>query len=64
MINWAEKIKELRLKALLTQEELAERLGVAFVSVNRWENGHCEPTMKAKRELVRLFKKYSIEQED
>ena len=32
MINWAEKIKELRLKVLLTQEELAERLGVAFVS--------------------------------
>ena len=64
MINWSQKIKELRDKAFLTQEDLATILGVAFVTVNRWENGHCEPTMKAKRDLSKLFKKYSIRMED
>ena len=48
---------------LITQTELAAQLGVAFVSVNRWENGAYEPTMKAKRKLAQLFDKYSIEVE-
>ena len=60
MTNWPEKIKLLRQKALITQGELAALINVAFVSVNRWENGHCEPTMSAKRDLVKLFKKYDI----
>ena len=64
MMNWPEKIKLLRQKALITQEELAALINVAFVSVNRWENGHCEPTMSAKRDLVKLFKKYNIKMED
>ncbi len=64
MINWSFKIKELRQKALITQEELAVMLNVSFVTVNRWENGHFEPTMKAKRNLVRLFKKHNIVMED
>lgn len=46
---------------LLTQTELAMKIGVAFISINRWENGHCEPTMKAKRKLASLFKEYGIE---
>ena len=64
MVNWSQKIKELRDKAFLTQEDLASILGVAFVTVNRWENGHCEPTMKAKRDLSKLFKKKNIRMED
>lgn len=64
MINWQLKIKELREKAFLTQEELASMLDVAFVTVNRWENGHSVPTMKAKRYLSKLFKQYDIELED
>ena len=34
--------KRKRLK--LTQVKFAERLGVAFQTVNRWENGHHEPS--------------------
>ena len=60
-MNYAEAIKTLRKKMLVTQTELAAQLGVAFISINRWENGHCEPTMKAKRKLATLFKKYDIE---
>lgn len=64
MVNWSNKIKELREKAFLTQEELASILGVAFISVNRWENNHNEPTMKIKRQLSKLLSKYNIEMED
>ena len=60
-MNYAEAIKTLRKKMLFTQEELASFINVAFVSINRWENGHCEPTMKAKRKLAQLFKRYNIE---
>lgn len=55
-MNWAENIKKLRNKMLLTQQELAKLLNVAYVSINRWENGVHEPTMRAKRELMKLFK--------
>lgn len=59
-MNYPELIKRLRIKMLVTQTELAELLGVSFESVNRWENGKCEPTMKIKRKLRELFLKYEI----
>lgn len=54
-MKYSEKIKEYREKVLCTQEELAKKLGVSFASVNRWENGLFEPTMKTKRKLRKLF---------
>ena len=60
-MTYAKAVKTLRKKMLLTQTEMAEMLGVAFISINRWEKGHCEPTMKAKRKLAPLFDKYGIE---
>jgi len=59
-MNWAELIKELRNRMLLTQEELASKIGVSFASVNRWENSEHEPTMKVKRALMKLMKKYGV----
>ena len=32
----------------------------SIVTVNRWEIGKYEPTMKEKRKLVRLFKENGI----
>ena len=49
---------------LFTQTELAQKVGVAFISINRWENGHCEPTMKFKRNLAPLFREHGIEVEE
>lgn len=63
-MKYAEAIKILRKKMLITQTELAEKIGVAFISINRWENGHCEPTMRIKRKLAPLFKEYGIEVEE
>ena len=35
----AARVRELRSRTGLTQEQLAARLGVSFATVNRWENG-------------------------
>ena len=62
-MNYPKMLKEYREKVLLTQTELAKKLGVSFASVNRWENGQFEPTMKIKRKLRDLFKEAGIEEE-
>ena len=55
-MNWSKKIKELREYLCISQTELAQMLEVSFVSVNRWENGHFEPTIKIKRKIMKLLK--------
>lgn len=63
-MNWSEGIKKLRRKLLLTQAELAKKLGISFASVNRYENGVYEPTMRVKRKLKKLFDENGIKLED
>ena len=62
-MTYAEAIKKLRSKMILTQMEFAQFLGVSFASINRWETGRFEPTMKLKRKLAPLFKEHGIEVE-
>ncbi len=52
--NFPEKIKQLRARLGLTQVVLAERLGVAFPTVNRWENGHSKPSQLSWNRLREL----------
>jgi DNA-binding XRE family transcriptional regulator len=63
-MDWSNNIKALREAMLITQAELADKLGVSFASVNRYENGKYEPTMKVKRALMKLFKEYGIVKEE
>jgi putative transcriptional regulator len=51
------KIKTIRQKLGLSQEELAQKLGVSFTSVNRWENGQTKPSKLAKKQIDLLCKK-------
>ena len=55
-MTYAQKIKKLREVLLITQQEFADLLGVSIVTVNRWENGKYEPTMKIKRKIVEFCK--------
>ena len=50
----ARRIKEFRGRLGLTQTALAERLGVSFASVNRWENAQSKPSPLSWRELQRI----------
>ena len=64
VMNYAEAVKALRNKMIMSQMEFADYLGVSFGTVNRWENDRFNPTIKAKRKLSPLFEKYNIQVED
>ena len=50
------KIKNLRLRAGMTQEMLADELGVSFQTISKWENSVCAPdiAMLPKLSMPRL----------
>jgi DNA-binding transcriptional regulator YiaG len=60
-MTYQEAIKQLREELLVSQTELAEMLGVSFATVNRWENGHHEPTITAKRRIRDFCRKNGID---
>jgi len=51
-VTGAQIIREARLKAALTQTELAERLGRDRAQVARWETGGQEPSFENLRAVV------------
>ncbi len=59
--DYQKMILNLRDKLIISQMELADMLEVSFASVNRWEKGHHEPTIKVKRKIVELCKQNNIE---
>lgn len=60
--DYGKMIIKLREKMIFTQTEFAQLLGVSFATVNRWETGKHEPTIKMKRKLKALFKEYKIDE--
>lgn len=54
-------IKEIRSSLGLSQSELAEKLGVSFATVNRWEKGRCEPSQIALNAVKSLCADSSID---
>jgi putative transcriptional regulator len=53
----AEEIKSLRVSLGLTQDQFAQRLKVACITVNRWENSQKKPSRLAEGALQRLARK-------
>jgi len=45
-------VYQTRKRLKLTQKQFAERLGVTFVSINRWENDKSNPSKMAKKLLM------------
>ncbi|NUO09868.1 MAG: DUF3883 domain-containing protein [Candidatus Brocadia sp.] len=59
--DYPERIKRLRANLGLTQQTLAEHLGVSFATVNRWENGQAKPSQLSWNQLRQLEKSISQE---
>lgn len=49
------KIKQLRFKAKLTQEQLGESLGVGAQAVSKWENGASMPDISLLPQIAEVF---------
>ena len=47
-------LRAIRSRLDLTQEQLAERLGVSFASINRWEGGAIKPQKAAQEAIAAL----------
>lgn len=50
-MSLSESLKNMRMKALLSQEELAKALGVSVGTINRWENGKTKPNISAMKNI-------------
>ncbi|HVY29661.1 MAG TPA: N-6 DNA methylase [Polyangiaceae bacterium] len=53
-------LRAIRAKLGLTQEQLAERLGVVFASVNRWEGGQTKPQKAARDTIAALAEEAGV----
>lgn len=49
------QLRELRRAKLLTQKELAERVGVWYQTVQGWESGERQPRASAMRKLCEVL---------
>jgi len=54
-MEFNEKITQLRKARGMTQEELADKVGVSRQSISKWELGDCEPDMSTLRKLQKIF---------
>lgn len=54
-MKFAIKVKELRMKNSITQERLAEYLGVSFQAVSKWENGTSLPDINLLKPISNFF---------
>ena len=49
------KIKQLRLHAGMTQEQLAAKLGISAQSVSKWENNSAVPELEKLIKMAQIF---------
>jgi DNA-binding XRE family transcriptional regulator len=63
-MTYSEKVKIVREKLLLTQEEIAAELGVNAITVCRWETGKTQPNIKAKKAIRDFCNSHNFNFED
>jgi transcriptional regulator with XRE-family HTH domain len=56
-------VRALRQRLGLTQEQLAQELGVSFSTVNVWENGKRAPLPFLRKRLIEMAKASGVEVE-
>lgn len=55
-------LRDLRSRLGVSQEQLAQRVGVSWSTVSRWENGKGAPSNLARKRLVSLLKEAALEE--
>lgn len=59
-MKFSEKVLEVRGRLLISQEQLAEEIGVSYATINRWEQGRNEPSFLTKRKFNDFCEKKGI----
>lgn len=54
---FAKMLKEKRIALFMTQPQMADRLGVSLVTVNRWERGLAMPTLRNQSRVIEILNK-------
>ena len=54
-MEFGEKIQQLRKNKNLSQEALAEKVGVARQTISKWELGETSPDLKQSKQLAKVF---------
>ena len=62
--NISTTLRSIRANLDLTQEQLAERLGVSFASINRWEGGMTRPQKAAREAIAALAAEAGVDAEE
>lgn len=55
-MTFGQRLKELRIKSGLTQEELGKKIKLSKSNISKYESGDVEPNMQTLIEISRLFK--------
>ena len=55
MINFPQKLKELRMEKGLTQKQLADALETTDDSIYSWERGRSQPSLEMLRSIADFF---------
>jgi DNA-binding XRE family transcriptional regulator len=63
-MEFKDKVRTARLQLFMSQETFAKELGVAFVTVNRWENGKYLPGYDAQKKFHDYCKAKGIKFEE
>lgn len=56
-MEFKDRIKELRISKNLSQQQLADKLGLSQSAVAKWELGKTEPTASAIIAIAKFFNK-------
>lgn len=59
-MTFSEQVKSVRAKLLLSQEQLAERLGVSYVTISRWESKGIEPSFLTQAKFNKFCEENGI----
>lgn len=63
-MKFSEKILHVREKLLISQEQLAQELGISFATINRWEKEHNEPSFLTRKKFDRFCESKGIKFND
>ena len=55
MVQFKDRLKELRVENKVSQLELGKIINMSKMAISHWESGHSEPSIAQLKELAKFF---------